>query len=194
MVVFNQFVSLRIKDERFASEFRDRNGITILSTIIQNGKGNVLAYSLGALQAYLTNPSHLSDCKDPVLLDGVFLSMFDTNLNVAKCAVGVIQILTKCEQGNSSDAYRYFEAKKFQLPYNLLLKLLENPDISLQTEAFGVINNFLTQQTNEEKLLGKYDDHLHSLGLKGLVTKLCDTESKELKIELYRYQVYHLFI
>lgn len=78
--VSNRDVIFPLQDERFAKEFKQQNGVSFLGKLIQRSKGNTLAYSLSALEAYMaivTDYNFLGTS----LMEKIVSTIFDPNLN-----------------------------------------------------------------------------------------------------------------
>ena len=140
----------------------------------------MLAYALGAVQTLLATLSDVHP--DETLLVRITDCMFDANLNASKCALTIVNQLTKPEttKGNiasnlfssiqkvatnsTSPTYsvtpmEHFRKHKLELPYDKMITLLLSADVSVKTEAIAILNNLLSSLTSEERATGQF----HSL-------------------------------
>ena len=129
---------LFLKDEKFAKEFKQQNGIPLLTKLIQKSKGNTLAYSLGALDSYMmiaTDYNFLGTS----LMEKLVSCIFDSNLNVSKTALSVCNQFTR-NDSPSKGAMIFMSRRKDSLDYDTLIGMLESTDLELKIHKWKTLS------------------------------------------------------
>jgi hypothetical protein len=157
-----------------------------LEKVIETSKGNMLAYALGAIQTLLATLPDIHPYES--LLQRITNCMFDSNLNASKCALTIVNQITKPEvaKGNiasnlfssiqkvtanstspsfSLTPIEHFRKHKFDLPYDKIISLLLSEDISVKTETIAILNNLIASLTPEEKANRQYQSFISLKGV-----------------------------
>jgi len=174
-----------LKDEAFAREFLNQNGVAQLATVIFDATGNTLAYALSALQEAMGYgfgwDSLASD-----FVNKVMTLIDQSNINVCKSALEIMNLLIE----NPTIGFKTLEAGFIALnswsPYQNLVALLGSTDLNIQLRTLTLINRMISHTERDE--YNNLVDLLDEAGINNILKKNIGSSDSEVKKQMFIYQ------
>jgi hypothetical protein len=140
----------KLKDSAWSETFRIQNGVPLLVKVIEKATGNLLAYSLRALESYIRAVFNLSFIRTTLmnkLLDSIFMS----ELNVVRPALNILALMTDpLTVDQAKGALLFIRSRRKQIDWSHIVQLLVNSDIGIQMATLTFINHMLNALSFEK--------------------------------------------